>query len=100
MKVVIPKNTREIGIEGFKLRHCVASYIKDVINNKKTILFIRNKNQITIPYYTMEIVGKKITQCKGYRNCPRTEDVDLFLKSFAKNKKLTITKEEKYQPIM
>ena len=100
MKVVVPKNTKEIGIEGYKLRHCVASYIKDVIENKKTILFIRNKNQITVPYYTMEIVGKRITQCKGYRNCPRTEEVNKFLKSFAKSKKLTIAKTEKYQPIM
>ena len=100
MKVIVPENTREIGHEGYKLRHCVAQYMEDIVANKKTILFIRNVNELDTPFFTMEIVGKKITQCKGYRNCPRPAEVESFLKAFAKNKHLTIAKNEHFAAVM
>lgn len=100
MQIVVPKTTRDIGHEGYKLRHCVAQYMSDVVANKKTILFVRNKNEIDVPFFTMEIIGNKITQCKGYRNCPRPVEVESFLKSFAKNKHLSIVKDEHFAAVM
>ena len=100
MKIVVPENTREIGHEGYKLRHCVAQYMPDIVADKKTILFIRNVNEIDVPFFTMEIIGDKITQCKGYRNCPRPTEVESFLKAFAKNKHLTIDKNEYFAAVM
>lgn len=99
IKILVPKSTREIGEEGFKLRHCVAQYMQDIVNNKKTILFIRDKKELDVPFFTMEIVGNEITQCKGYRNCPRPENVERFLNQFAKAKGLTITKNEYFAAI-
>ena len=100
IQIVVPKSTREIGHEGYKLRHCVAQYMDDVVANKKTILFVRNMNEPDVPYFTMEIIGKKITQCKGYRNCPRPKEVESFLKSFARNKHLSIAKNEHFAAVM
>jgi hypothetical protein len=48
----------------------------------------------------MEIIGNKITQCKGYRNCPRPVEVESFLKSFARNKHLSIAKDEHFAAVM
>ena len=100
MQIVVPKTTRDIGHEGYKLRHCVAQYMSDVVANKKTILFVRNKSEIDVPFFTMEIIGNKITQCKGYRNCPRPVEVESFLKSFARNKHLSIVKDEHFAAVM
>ena len=100
IQIVVPKSTRDIGHEGYKLRHCVAQYMEDVVADKKTILFVRNMNELDVPYFTMEIIGKKITQCTGYRNCPRPKEVESFLKSFAKNKHLSIAKDEHFAAVM
>lgn len=100
IKIVIPKTTRDIGHEGYKLRHCVAQYMQDVVADKKTILFVRNINEPDVPFFTMEIIGKKITQCKGYRNCPRPKEVESFLKSFARNKHLSIARNEHFAAVM
>lgn len=100
MKIVVPKTTKDIGHEGYKLRHCVAQYMGDIVKDKKTILFIRNINELDTPFFTMEIIGNKITQCKGYRNCPRPAEVESFLKDFAKNKKLKIAKDEHFAAVI
>lgn len=98
--IKVPATTKEIGEEGFKLRHCVAQYIDDICSKDKVILFIREKNDIISPFFTLEIMGNEITQCKGYRNCPRPDDVQEFLESFAKDKGLSITKNEYFEAVM
>lgn len=100
MRVVVPATTKEIGEEGIKLRHCVAQYMDDICKKNKVILFIRKKSEPTVPFFTVEIMENEITQCKGYRNCPRPDDVQKFLEDFANNKHLTITKDEYFQAVM
>ena len=100
IQIVVPKSTRDIGHEGYKLRHCVAQYMSDVVADKKTILFVRNIKEPDVPFFTMEIIGKEITQCKGYRNCPRPNEVESFLKSFARSKHLSIAKDEHFAAVM
>lgn len=100
LEIVVPKSTREIGVEGFKLRHCVAMYTQDIIKGEKTVLFLRQKAEPDVPFYTVEIVGDQLTQCKGYRNSPRTNDVETFIREFAKEKKLTIDENEYFAPIV
>lgn len=95
-EVVAPKSAFEIGNEGFKLRHCVAMYIGDIITGSKNILFLRKKSEPDVPFYTIEIIENMITQCKSYRNSPRTAPVEEFLQKFAKNFKLTIDKKEHF----
>lgn len=95
--VVNPKSPQEIGYEGLKLRHCVAMYIDNIVKGEKNIMFLRKANEPDVPYYTMEIIGDTISQCKGYRNTNRTEDVDVFLHKYAKKMNLKITDNEAYQ---
>lgn len=98
--IKVPATTKEIGEEGFKLRHCVAKYMDDICAKNKVILFIREKKDINSPFFTLEVMGNEVTQCKGYRNCPRPDDVQAFLESFAKDKGLSITKDEYFQAVM
>jgi hypothetical protein len=98
--IKVPATTKEIGEEGFKLRHCVAKYMDDICAKNKVILFIREKKDLCSPFFTVEVMGNEITQCKGYRNCPRPDDVQAFLESFAKDKGLSITKDEYFQAVM
>lgn len=100
MQIVVPATTREIGEEGIKLRHCVAQYMDYICKKEKVILFLRKKSEPTIPFFTVEIIGNMVTQCKGYRNCPRPDDVEKFLKAFAKDKRLKINKKEHFEAVM
>ena len=66
--------------EGDELHHCVATYIDKVCKGKTSILFIREKANPDIPYYTMELSSEgKIVQVRGYRNKDMTEDVRVFV---------------------
>lgn len=96
-EIISPKSTHDLGLEGIALRHCVAMYVEDIINGEKVVMFLRRKSEPEKPFYTMEIIGNTITQCKGYRNTDRTEDVDVFLHKYAKKMNLKITDNEAYQ---
>lgn len=96
-EVVSPRSTHDLGLEGIKLRHCVAMYIDDIIKGEKVVMFLRRKSEPDVPFYTMEIMGNTITQCKGYRNTNRTEEVDKFLHKYAKKMNLTISDNEVFK---
>lgn len=81
-KIVIPKSSNEIVREGQKLHHCVASYVDDVAAGKTTILFVRKKEDIKTPYFTIEIKNGELIQAHGLKNCDPPEDVDQFIKDF------------------
>lgn len=51
--------------EGRRMRHCVSSYIGDVINGRCTILSIRLEMRRIA---TAQIVGRKCVQLKGFAN--------------------------------
>ncbi len=95
--VVSPKSTHDLGLEGIELRHCVAMYVDDIVAGEKVVMFLRRKSEPEKPFYTMEIIGDTITQCKGYRNTDRTDDVDKFLHNYAEKMHLKIAENETYQ---
>lgn len=95
--VVSPKSTHDLGLEGIVLRHCVAMYVDDIVAGEKVVMFLRRKLEPEKPFYTMEIIGDTITQCKGYRNTDRTDDVDKFLHNYAEKMHLKIAENETYQ---
>lgn len=99
-QIVVPQNTREIGHEGYKLRHCVAQYINKVIDGQIIILFLRDKEQLDTPLYTMSIVNDTIDECKGYRNCKRPPEIEQFVEKFAKAKHLILNQNEHFAAIM
>ena len=68
-KIILPKNSRELVLEGEALHHCVGSYVQQVVDEKCLILFIRRKGNEEKPFFTMEYdLNGKIQQIKGMSN--------------------------------
>lgn len=84
--VVIPNTTGEITYEGQQLHHCVGTYIDRVLKKETVILFIRKKEEIDSPFYTMEVRNGTISQVRGKNNCDMTPQVKQFVESFKKKR--------------
>lgn len=66
---MLPNSCEEIVREGAVLSHCVGGYAERHAEGKLTIMFLRKKDDIDTPYYTIEVsTGYKIIQCQGYKN--------------------------------
>ncbi len=86
--VVAPKNSDDLKKEGDKLNHCVASYIKRVIDGECLIYFLRiNKEESLI---TFEVRHNTIVQVRGLHNRKPTEKEQQALKDFAKCRKMEV----------
>jgi hypothetical protein len=86
--IIIPEKSEDIVKEGNELSHCVASYVKDVIDDKCKILFLRDAEDISKPLATIEIRGFNIRQARGYSNARIPEDQKEFIKLWAEEKRL------------
>lgn len=53
--VVIPKEPKDLIMEGQLMHHCVGSYVDSVMKENTYIVFIRNKENIEAPYITCQI---------------------------------------------
>lgn len=82
----LPKRIHEIRKEGQYLHHCVATYIERVARGKTTILFLRKKEAPNTPFYTMEVSGGKMIQCRAKYNGDMTKEVKAFVDLFKKTK--------------
>lgn len=81
--IVLPKNSREVVLEGQALHHCVGTYVKDIVNGNCLILFIRRKGKEEKPFFTMEYdLQGSIRQIKGMSNHTISDlsGIDLKLK--------------------
>lgn len=67
---LVPKDLQEIVNEGNVLHHCVGSnyYLDQHSKGQTTILFIRKKNELNKPYFTMEYQNRKVVQTQGKYN--------------------------------
>ena len=79
----LPRRIDELKAEGEALRHCVGSYADRVAEGKTMIFFIRKETEPDKSYYTLEWNGE-IVQCRGYRNCGMTPEVEAFAAVFDK----------------
>ena len=80
--VVAPKDSTDLKKEGDNLNHCVASYIKRVIDGECLIYFLRtNKEESLI---TFEIRHNTIVQVRGLHNRKPTTNEINALQNFAK----------------
>lgn len=70
--VVIPKEPKDLTMEGTALRHCVGNYIYGIAQGRKIIAFLRKKESIETPYVTIEIKNGKVVEAKKIFN----DDVD------------------------
>lgn len=84
--IMVPKDAGEIIYEGQSLHHCVGSYVQRVNRKETTILFIRKKEDMDKPFYTMEVKDNKVVQVRGLYNAAMTPDVKGFVKRFETNR--------------
>lgn len=91
-KIVIPQNCEDLINEGTILHHCVASYIRKIINDLTNIVFIRKIEDPETPFFTVEISNyKTIEQIHGLQNCNiEDEELKKFVEKWANEKELTL----------
>lgn len=67
---LVPKELQDIIKEGNELHHCVGSshYLEAHKKGTTNIIFIRKKEDIETPYFTMEFKKNNVEQIQGYKN--------------------------------
>lgn len=91
--IVVPKELNEIVQEGVELNHCVRSYTDRIINRQTLILFVREKENPEVPYFTLEIYNGYINQLRGQSNCAPPQEVKDFVDIWFKKKYKKLSKE-------
>lgn len=67
--LIAPKDAQDLAREGNMLNHCVVNYMKQIANNEKIVLFLRETSNLDQPFMTVEIThSKKIIQVKQINN--------------------------------
>jgi hypothetical protein len=71
--------------ESKKLHHCVSTYANKYVEGKTNLFFLREKENIDEPFYTIEVdTHMKLVQCRGKSNKNVTEnpEANKALKAF------------------
>lgn len=79
MKIVMPASPDEIAAEGNALHHCVGDYVDRIAKKECIILFLRRCEDISTPYYTIEVRNRKAVQVRGMQNADMTPEVKSFM---------------------
>jgi uncharacterized protein lin1253/lin1744 len=90
---VLPKELQELKAEGKALSHCVGSYADRVARGETVIVFVRQKEKVDNPLYTLEINKGKIVQLRGMKNRDAAADAweaSEKLLLFAKKHKIAV----------
>lgn len=74
--------------EGQALHHCVGTYGKYMAEGTCVIMFVREKEHVDEPLYTLEFKNKRVVQCRGLNNCKPAEPALEFVRSWAKKNRL------------
>ena len=88
--VVAPKETKDLQEEGSRLNHCVASYIKRVIDGQCLIYFLRKQDNQEESLITLEVRDNAIVQVKGSHNRRPSDEERKALEQFAKDRELGV----------
>lgn len=88
--VIAPKETKDLQEEGSRLNHCVASYIKRVIDGQCLIYFLRKQDKQEESLITLEVKDNAIVQVKGSHNRRPSDEERKALEEFAKDRKLGV----------
>lgn len=89
--IIACKKLSDLLYEGEYLHHCVGSYIKSVSKGQEYILFLRKKEDIKTPYFTIDIVGNVVRQIHGFANCNMNAEIKPFIKEWARRFNLDIS---------
>jgi len=86
--ILAPEQPDDLVKEGNQLSHCVASYVKDVANDRCKILFLRKLDNMDTPVATIEVRGINIRQARGRANRALKQEEREFITAWAKKKNL------------
>lgn len=89
--VLIAEKSQDVKNEGANQHHCVASYVRSIINGKTQIVFMRNNQQLDNPLLTLEVNNGKVQQAKGAYNRNPSEDELKFIHTYAKSHDLGVS---------
>lgn len=87
--ITAPKNSHDLQAEGDALNHCVASYIKRVVDGECEIYFLRLLNKADKSLVTFEVRNKQIVQARGLHNRAISEEEKIVLLKYCKDRKIT-----------
>ena len=88
--LIAPTSSNDLQIEGDNLNHCVASYIKRVVDGECLIYFLRKTEEIETSLVTVEVRNKAIVQAKGLHNRHINANEHKALSEFAARNKMTV----------
>lgn len=86
--VIAPKDSKDVMEEGDKLNHCVASYIKKILDGTCNIFFMRSIEDIGKRLITVEVAGDTVCQARGLHDRDITAPERKALMEFCKNRGL------------
>lgn len=86
--VIAPRTSKDVKDEGTSLDHCVASYIKNIIDGETQIFFLRKKKEPFKSLITVEVRNGNIIQTGGFHNRELSKGEEWVLRLFAKERKL------------
>ena len=87
--ITAPKSSHDLQAEGDALNHCVASYIKRVVDGECEIYFLRLIDKADKSLVTFEVRNKQIVQARGLHNRAITEEEKIVLLKYCKDRKIT-----------
>lgn len=88
--VVCPTSSKDLQKEGDSLNHCVASYIKRVVDGECLILFLRKVAAPLESLVTLEVRKNSIVQARGLHNRAISESERTALYRFSKKTGVTV----------
>ena len=80
--VMLPRNQTDLINEGKRLCHCVGGYDKRVASGSTTILFIRRRNDPSVPFVTAEFSNGCVVQIRAYKNGAPDKDALTFFEEY------------------
>lgn len=96
LTVIVATTQSRLNEESRGLHHCVKTYGEDVKNGQCLIFFIREKDEPSKPYFTLETDTRgNFRQCRGLCNCGMPDDVKKFAHDFCEYLQKELKKERK-----
>lgn len=83
-----PRSSEDLLIEGKTLNHCVGSYVERIAKRETSIYFLRKKDYLNQPFYTIEIKNGKVQQCRTTNNQVNPEILSLVSSWIDSNPKM------------
>jgi hypothetical protein len=88
-------SSKELFDEGKALQHCVGQYSKRYAGGDIDLFVLRKASDPNTPFYTVEVVGERINQVRGKKNCNPTKEIEAFMEAFKKERIAKKRKKEK-----